>query len=116
MRPANRVFLTCATVVALTTAGLPFVSGYGTSLFQLIVLGAWVIIARLSSDSFAEHHASPVWAVAFLLNMLCFGIVGVPLWIAARKRLPKAGKLLIICWTVFYVALLFILFPATNGP
>jgi len=34
----------------------------------------------------------------------------------ARKRLPKLAKIIIICWTVFYLAMLFILFPATDGP
>ncbi len=116
MRVADRAFLASRTVVAASTGGLPFVRGYGTGLFQLVVLGAWAIVARLSSGMFADQHHGPLWVVALLLNVLCFCIVAVPLWWVARKRLPKLGASLIICWTIFYVAMLIILFPATDGP
>jgi hypothetical protein len=108
--------LAACMVVAGSTAALPFVRGYGTGLFQLVVLGAWAIIAKLSSGTFADQHHGPLWVVAFLLNMLCFCLVAVPLWLVSRKRLPKLARILIICWTVFYLAMLFILFPATDGP
>jgi hypothetical protein len=116
MRVADRAFLASCTVVAASTAGLPFVRGYGTGLFQLVVLGAWAIVARLSSGMFADQHHGPLWVVAFLLNVLFFCIVAVPLWWVSRKRLPKLARILIFCWTVFYLATLFILFPATDGP
>jgi hypothetical protein len=65
---------------------------------------------------FADQHHGVLWTVAFLLNIVCFALVAVPLWLLTRKRLPKWGTFLVICWTVFYVAMLFILFPATDGP
>jgi hypothetical protein len=116
MRVADKMFLAACAVVAGSTAGLPFVRGYGTGLFQMIVLGAWAIVARLSSGTFADQHHGPLWVIAFLLNMLCFCLVAVPLWLVTRNRLPKLAMLLIICWMGFYLAMLFILFPATDGP
>lgn len=113
---ADKVFLSCSAVVAVSTMGLPYVSGYGTVLDQLVVLGAYAIIARLSSGMFAEHHDGYVWAVAFLLNMVGFSVVAVPLWLFSRYRLVKWVLFLNICWTAFWVAMLFLLFPATNGP
>jgi hypothetical protein len=65
---------------------------------------------------FAEHHDGYVWAVAFLLNMVGFSVVAVPLWLFSRYRLVKWVLFLNICWTAFWVAMLFLLFPATNGP
>jgi len=116
MRFAETVLFACGVLVASSTAGLPYVRGYGTGLFQLVTLGAWSIIARFSSGIFADRHHGMLWAVALLLNVLCFSVVAVPLWIVTRKRLPKWGTFLIIGWTVFYVSMVFILFPATDGP
>jgi hypothetical protein len=115
-RFADKVLFVSSLIVAGSTAGLPYVGGYGTGLFQLVVLGAWAIIARLSSGAFADQHHGVLWAVAFVLNMVCFSVAAVPLWLLTRKRLPRWGALFIICWTVFYLAMLFVLFPATDGP
>jgi hypothetical protein len=113
---ADKVFFVSSLTVAGSTAGLALVTGYGTRFSQLVIFGAYVLIARLSSSMFAEHHHGTWWTVIFLLNMVSFSVVGVPLWMVARKRFPKSGPSLLVCWTLFYVSMLFILFPATNGP
>jgi hypothetical protein len=112
----NKVSLTCAAVVAVSTAAIPYVTGYGTRLFQLVVLGAFAIVARLSSQVFADQHHSYLWIVAFLLNMVGFSVVAIPLWLLSRRRLRNWGPVLTVCWTVSWIAMLFILFPATDGP
>ena len=116
MSIADKVFFVSSLTVAGSTAGLWLVTGYGTWFLQLVVFGAYALIARLSSNMFAEHHHGTWLAVTFLLNMVSFSVVGVPLWMVARKHFPKSGTLLLICWTAFYVSMLFILFPATDGP
>jgi|SRR5208283_3055298 len=115
-RFADTVVFACEGLVAASTAGLPYVTGYGTAQFQLVVLGAWSIIAHISSGKFADLHHGVLWAVAFLLNTICFNVVAAPLWLITRKRFPKWSAFLIICWTVFYIGMLFVLFPATDGP
>jgi hypothetical protein len=115
-RFADTIAFTCEGLVAASTAGLPYVIGYGTAQFQLVVLGAWSIIAHLSSGKIADQHHGVLWAVAFLRNIICFNVVAVPMWLLTRKRFPKSSAFLIICWTVFYLATLFVLFPATDGP
>ena len=115
-RFADRTFFASSLLVAVSTAGLPYVTGYGTGLFQMVVLGAWSIVAHLSSGMFADQHHGVLWAIAFILNIVCFALIAVPLWLLSRKRVPKLGTFLIICWTVLYVAMLFVLFPATDGP
>ena len=116
MRFADKAFSACGVLVAGSTLGLPYVRGYGTQLFQLVAFGAWSIIAHLSSGMFADQHHGLLWMVASLLNIVCFSVVGAPLWLLTRKRLPQASAFLVVCWTVFYVAALFVLFPATDGP
>jgi hypothetical protein len=115
-RFADTVIFACEALVAASTAGLSYVTGYGTAQFQLVVLGAWSIIAHFSSGEFAGLHHGVLWAVAFLLNIACFNAVAVPLWLLTRNRLPRSSAILIICWTIFYIAMLFVLFPATDGP
>jgi hypothetical protein len=116
MRNADKAFLAVCAVVAGSTAGLPFVWGYGTVLFQLVVFSAWDVAAKLSSGTYADQHHELLWTIALFVNLLCFCIVAVPMWLATRKRLPRISVLSIIGWTVLYVAMLFVLFPATEGP
>src|SRR6266480_4061677 len=116
LKTATRVFFTSGVAVALTTVSFPYVTGYGTSLFQLVVLGAWSLIAHLSSGLFADHHHAILYLVALLLNLVGFSFVAVPLWLCFRNRATRFGSFAIVGWTVFYVAMLFFLFPATDGP
>lgn len=117
LKTADRVFLASGTVMVLTTtAGFPYVTGYGTRFFQLIVFGAYSIIGHLSSWPFAEHHQG-IWnLLAFLLNLVGFSMLAIPLWLLSRNRATRLGSVVIVGWTVFYVAMLFFLFPATDGP
>lgn len=74
-------------VVGLSTAALPYVSGYGTVLFQIVALNSWGIVARAASDTYANHHHGLVWTVALFLNLMIFGIPAVALQKAlARTR------------------------------
>ena len=116
MKSADKAITTSGLIAIASTAGLVAVRGWGTVLFQIVVLGAWSIVAHFTSGLFADQHHGIVWIVALLLNTLGFAIVGVPLWLISRNRLPKSGPVLIICWTVLYLAMLFVLFPATDGP
>ena len=103
-------------VVALSTTALPSVTGYGTQLFQFVVLGAWAIVAAASSGMFADTHKAAVWTVALFANLLAFSVVAIPIWAVTRKWTPRAGTITLIAWTAFYLAALFVLFPATDGP
>jgi hypothetical protein len=116
VRTVDRVFLTSGAVVALTTAGFPYVTGYGTNLFQLVVLGAWSLIARLSSGMFADQHHGILYLLALLLNLVGFSLPAIPVWLLSRNRTPKLGSFVIVGWTLFYATMLFFLFPATDGP
>lgn len=116
LKTADRVFLTSGAVVALTIASFPYITGYGTHLFQLVFFGAYSIIWHLSSGSFAEHHSGILHLVALLLNLVGFCFVAIPLWLLSRNRSARFGSFAIVGWTVFYVAMLFFLFPATDGP
>ena len=73
-------------------------------------------MAHLSSGLFADHHHGILYLVALLLNLAGFSFLAVPLWLCFRNRTTRFGSFSIVGWTVFYVAMLFFLFPATDGP
>ena len=83
---------------------------------ELVALGAWAIVAQLTSDRFADLHHSVVWPVAMTLNVVVFLLIAAPLWAIFRKRAPQMATLGIYCWLALYLGMLFILFPATDGP
>ena len=116
MKTADKVFLISSGAVALSTAGLPYVTGYGTRLFQLVLLGAWYLLAHLSSGMFADQHHAILYVVALFLNLVVFLVVAFPVWVLCRNRGPRSGSFVIASWVVLYLAMLFVLFPATDGP
>jgi hypothetical protein len=79
---------------------LPYVRGYGTILFQFVVLDAYAIIWRLSCGPFTEHHQGVLWSVTFFLNMAAFCVVACHYVMLSRTRAEKLGRSLIVCWTV----------------
>jgi len=116
MKIPDKVLPAAATTVALTTATLPSITGYGTNLFQLVVLGAWGIVAHFSSGPFADRHPSVVWPVALVLNLAVFLVIALPVWAVFRNRAPRVASTANIFWLLFYVSMLYFLFPATSGP
>jgi hypothetical protein len=113
----NRTLVASLGVVAASTIALPWIGGYGTVLFQVVVLYAWALVAKATtSQQFADLHHAPLWCVALILNVALFAIPAVLIWALTRVRWPRASTYLILCWCAFYLASLFILFPATDGP
>ena len=116
MRTPTKVLLAAAGAVGASTGALPSVTGYGTVLFQVVALGAWGLVAAATSGMFADTHRPVVWSVAFLLNVLLFVVPAGLIRLASRKRWPIGSSITILAWCVFYLASLFWLFPATDGP
>ena len=116
MRTADKTLIASETTVALTTLTFPFITGYGTVLFQIVVLGAWGIVARVTSGQFADLHHSALWLVALVLNVVAFSLVAVPVWALSRSRAPRFASIAVVLWCALYVSLLFVLVPATDGP
>jgi hypothetical protein len=116
MKTPGKVLLAAAATVSLTTATLPSITGYGTNLFKAVVLGAWSIVAHLSSGLFADRHNGVLWSVALILNMLLFLMIAIPLWAVFRNRAPRIASAATIGWLLFCLSMLYFLFPATDGP
>jgi hypothetical protein len=112
----TRVLLASAVAVGASTAALPFVTGYGTQLFAAVALSAWSVVAGVASAPFADAHHGPVWFVALFVNLAFFLVPAVPVFFATRRRWPMLSTLLTSAWLAFYLAALFFLFPATDGP
>lgn len=102
--------------VAASTVLIPFVAGYGTVLYQAVAFMSWAIVAKVVSSRFADQHDAIVWVVAIVVNGLFFFL---PAWIAyamTRRSWPRVGVAILIAWCFFYLASLFYLFPASDGP
>ncbi|MDP3070332.1 MAG: hypothetical protein Q8N18_08595 [Opitutaceae bacterium] len=113
---ARRSFIACTTIVAASTFLFPVVTGYGTILYQWIVLGSWALIAKATSGQFANHHHGAMWILAFFLNVGVFLVPATVIWAISSRRLPRTYVAMLTSWMLFYLASLFILFPATDGP
>src|SRR6266704_5590562 len=103
----TRILSAAASVVGASTVALPSVMGYGTILFQAVALGAWGIVAAITSGLYADTHHPIVWSVALVVNLLLFLIPAVSIWLAARNRWPVGCSVAISAWCVFYLASLF---------
>jgi hypothetical protein len=114
--PATITLIVVTVLVALSTGALYAVTGYGTMLFQLVMLGAWGAVAKIASPAYADNHALPLVAATLVLNLVYFLVPAVAAWLALRKRWPRVSSTVSALWCIFYVACLFILFPATDGP
>src|SRR5436309_3373148 len=112
----TRALIGCLAIVATSTLLFPIVTGYGTILFQLIVLNAWGAVADVSSGSFADRHHTPAWILAGLINLAMFSVPALRLYLPTRTRWPRFTVVSLWSWLGFYVLALFVLFPATDGP
>ena len=110
------VFLVSAGVIALSAAAFPWVAGYGTVLFQFVAFGGWFLVYKVTSGEFADQHLGLVLLVGSALNVLMFGIIAIPTWLLLRARQGRIGIVTLLLWAFFYLASLFWLFPATDGP
>ena len=111
-----RAVLAAFFVVAASTAFLPFLTGYGTNLGQVVGLRAWSIVSAVTSPLFADLHHFPVWSVAAVINVALFAVPAFAIVRLSRGRRPVVGIALVAAWLVHYLACLFFLFPATDGP
>jgi hypothetical protein len=115
-RAPTLAFLGALATVAASTCAFPLVSGYGTLLFQLVVLGGWSLLAAVTSGTFADQHHAVLWPIVVLVNVFVFSLVAGPVYFAMRRRGPQSCALMLAVWLVFYLCSLFFLFPATDGP
>jgi hypothetical protein len=94
----KRMRLLCAAVVALSTVAFPWIHGYGTILFQLVVLVPRGIVAAIISGRYADLHHNPVWALALCLNVLLFLIPAGLFYLTTWRRWPGAfGAGVMVC-------------------
>jgi hypothetical protein len=57
-----------------------------------------------------------LWPIVGIINIMVFAIPALGLWLAGQKRWPLWCSIAILAWCAFYIASLFWLFPANDGP
>jgi ABC-type amino acid transport substrate-binding protein len=107
LAPAKTFGASCVLVIASTFA-LPFVTGYGTNLFQLVVGGAWSIVAAVASDAYADLAKALVWFPAGILNVLLFGVPAAAILLATRRSRASLRNFALLSWLVVYEASLLV--------
>jgi hypothetical protein len=112
----DRAFVLASIAVAVSTAAFPSVKSYGTVLLQIVAFTAWTLLERVTSGEYASHHHGVLWIVAALVNVFGFWILAVPLWALARKRSQSVALSALAGLCALYIASLFWLYPATDGP
>jgi hypothetical protein len=112
----TKVLIAATCMVGASTAPLLNIAGYGTVLSQIIVLGAWWMVIAITPGLYADTHHSVLLPVALVLNLILYLIPATVMWLSTRKRWPSWCSLAIVVWLAFYLASLFWLFPATDGP
>jgi hypothetical protein len=112
----NRTLLASLGVVAASTIAFPSVRGYGTVLFQVVLFNAWAIVAAATSQLYADQHREPVLILALVLNVALYAIPATLIWALTRGKWPRVSTWLMLCWCAFYLASLFVIFRATDGP
>ena len=112
----GRVLLGSTLLVGASTIPLSSVTGYGTVPFQVVAFSAWNVLARMTSAVYADTHHGSVWVVAAILNMTYFLIPATGIYLPTRRRWPTFSAVGILAWLGFYLASLFVLFPAKDGP
>lgn len=116
VKSPTRTLLFCLVVVALSSVALPYIRGYGTQLFQVVVLGAWSLLAAVTSAEYADRSYHVSWPIAAALNVALFSLPTLPFYFIFRRRWPRLLALSLLVWLLFYLACLFVLFRATDGP
>jgi hypothetical protein len=108
--------LVAVAAVAISALFLPGVTGYGTRWFQVVTLYGWHFAQKLTSSDFVYGHRYFGWVAAGIVSTALFAIPTFIVWLICRSRWSSGGRWLIAIWCAFYLACLFALFPATEGP
>jgi hypothetical protein len=116
MSRVSWTFLVTTLLVTASSSLLPIVGGYGTVLYQYVSLYGWKIVASAASTQFADTHRATVWTVAAFLAVVVFVVPAAILWLVSRNRRGAAGSVGLVAWCILYLAGLFALFPASDGP
>jgi hypothetical protein len=112
----NRTLLASFGVVGASTAALSWIPGCGTVLYLVVGLTSASLVAGATSDYYADNHPVPVILVAFFLNVLVYGIPATLIWLVSRAKWGHVSGYVLLCWCAFYLASLFVLFPASECP
>ena len=97
----TRMLLVCLLVVALTSFVFPHIHTYGTLLYQVVVLGGWMLVAAVTSQVFADQNHWAVWPVVTALNVALFSLPALPVYFIFRRRAPSLASVLLLAWLTF---------------
>lgn len=111
---ANRTSIGSVAIVFLSTFLL---RTHGATYFSdLVVFGANFLGSTFTSIDFMDKNSWLIWWIAPLINVVVFSIIAVPVWFFVRSKNDLLCSLLLGSLCLTHLLMLFLLFPATDGP
>ena len=87
-----------------------------TSLALVVILSAHSVLTVFLSENFLQRNMWAVLLSSAAINALAFSAVVFPFWVIMRRDKAALCSLIILSIVVLHLALLFFMFPATDGP
>jgi hypothetical protein len=87
-----------------------------TSLALIVILSGQTLLSIFLSEQFLRLNMWAVLLCAGAINITIFSAITLPFWMGLRKSRGTFCAVLILVALSLYLALLFVLFPATDGP
>ncbi len=112
--PADGIFISSLVVVLICSFFIeqPNI----TSLALVVILTAHSVLTVFLSEHFLQRNMWAVLLGSAAVNAMIFSAVVFPFWMILRKKKKTLCSLLMLTFLLVYIALLFFLFPATDGP
>ena len=113
---STTILLIAISLVAVSSVFLTQVSGYGTILYQVVMLSSALLVNGFTNEPLSEVGKS--WFILSLVfvNLLLFLIPTLTVWGICKSRWPKFTSIIVATFSAVFILSLYVLFPATDGP
>ena len=112
--PADRSF-TIAVVIVLVCSFF-MEQSIVTNLAMVVILGAHSLLTLFVTEQFLQKNMWVVMLGTAAINGVIFAGLVFPFWMILRRERATLCSVLIVTVLAVYLALMFFLFPATDGP
>jgi hypothetical protein len=109
------ILLIAISLVAVNSVFLPQVSGYGTILYQVVMLSSALLVNGFTNIPLSE--VGKYWFILALVfvNLILFLIPTLTVWGIGKNRWPKFTSITVAVFSIVFILSLYVLFPATDG-
>jgi hypothetical protein len=103
------------TLVAVNSIFLPQVSGYGTILYQIVIISSAMLVNGFTNAPLSEVGKHWFILALVFVNLTLFLIPTLIVWGIGKRRWPKFTSIAVATFSAVFILSLYVLFPATDG-